>query len=40
MENCTVQYDEKGPEVEVLIENCKGELKEEGPGLKRKKARQ
>ncbi len=40
LENCTFKYDKDGPEVEVLIENCKGEIKEEGPGLKRKKSRQ
>ena len=41
LENCTFKYyDKDGPELEVLIENCKGEIKEEGPGLKRKKSRQ
>ena len=32
----SIQYEEKGPPVDVVLENCKGALKEEGSGVKRK----
>jgi hypothetical protein len=34
--DCSLTYEKNGPPVFVRIENCKGELREEGPGLKRK----
>ena len=32
----SLQYDEKGPQINVTMEGCKGTLREEGLGLKRK----
>jgi len=42
--NCTfkdssIEYQAKGPEVTVIVKNCKGTIHESGPGLKRKRAR-
>ncbi len=37
LSDCSIKYEKEGPAVDVIIEDCKGTLKEEGPGLKRKK---
>jgi len=38
-DDVTIHYGEEGPQVDVVIENCKGTLKQEGPGLGRRKLR-
>lgn len=37
LNDCSMLFEEKGPAVKFAVENCKGALKESGPGLGRKK---
>jgi hypothetical protein len=36
-DGAAIQYESKGPDVLSIVENCAGTLREEGPGLERRK---
>ena len=37
--DCSIVYEAKGPDIDVMFENCKGEMAESGLGIGRKKCR-